>query len=493
MPEPTRAMFRHAITLRQPFWRGAEIFSAHDCVFLLDSSLVPDPQARFSYLGGRPAALLIGRRTGSDDRALNLELTTWRAPDGHTHEPPLCEQFTGDPFVALRELNARYAAPVDVADRPPFTGGLVGYFGYETAHAIEELPDTDTDDLQPPDLAFMVADEVLVHDHTSGTTTLYMTGGGPGAAARAERRAAQWQSELAELAATTASGPAGAVPESKVRAHFGREEYMAAVQQCRQHIRQGDVFEVCLTHRLEMDLPGSAWDLYGSLRDITPAPFASFLQLPGFQVVGASPERFLKLSADGVAESRPMKGTRPRGATAQEDEQLARDLANNEKDLAENIMIVDLVRNDLGRVCQVGSVEVTALQVVETYATVHQLVSTVRGKLKPEHDALDLVRACFPGGSMTGAPKIAAMKIIDAIEPVKRGVYSGALGFIDSGGAMDLGMVIRTIVCRDGVATFGVGGAIVSDSAPAAEYNETMDKARALIAAVRQVNAGGRT
>jgi len=213
--------------------------------------------------------------------------------------------------------------------------------------------------------------------------------------------------------------------------------------------------------------------------------------LPGFQVVSASPERFLQLDRDGLAESRPIKGTRPRGETPAADTRLAAELANSEKDLAENIMIVDLVRNDLGKVCQIGSVEVSELQQVETYATVHQLVSTVQGHLKPEYDAFDLVRACFPGGSMTGAPKIEAMKIIDSLEPVKRGVYSGALGFIDAHGALDLGMVIRTIICRDGVGTFSVGGAIVADSDPDAEYDETMDKARALIDAIEKLAGGG--
>jgi aminodeoxychorismate synthase component I len=479
-----------AIDLPLPLWRAAALFAPDECAFLLDSGLDPTRLGRYSYLGGRPSALLTGRRGDSDNLLMDMALQTWRFPDGRATAKPAVHRFSGDPFVALRELLAEYPAASQQADAPPFRSGLVGYFGYATAHAIERLPDTGRDDLNLPDVAFMVVDDVLVQDHREGTVTLHVTGRGPEAAAGATTRTAVWRDQLAALPAMTAgSTPPGAT--SAVRAHFDREQYKAAVQRCREHILAGDVFEVCLTHRLEMDLPGPALDLYGVLRDINPAPFASYLQLPGFQVVGASPERFLQLDRHGRAESRPIKGTRPRGATPAEDAAIKAELAAAEKDLAENIMIVDLVRNDLGKVCRIGSVTVPELQVVETYATVHQLVSTVHGHLKDEYDALDLVHACFPGGSMTGAPKIEAMKIIDRIEPVKRGVYSGALGFIDGGGAMDLSMVIRTIVCQNGVGTFGVGGAVVADSDPDAEYDETMDKARALIAAVEKLANGG--
>jgi len=490
MTDPNLVTLRTVIDLPVPFWQGAALFSPDQCAFLLDSGMDPVRLGRFSYLGGRPSALLTGRRGKSDNLLMDLELQTWRAPNGLGSETAASRCFHGDPFSALRDLLAQYPPGSADANRPPFTAGLVGYFGYETAHAIEHLPDTGSDDLNLPDLAFMIVDEVLVQDHESGTVALYVTGCGPDAAAQARARTAAWQTELATLARRRP--PASrARATSSVRAHFDRDRYKAAVQQCREHILAGDVFEVCLTHRLEMNLPGTAYELYGALRDINPAPFASYLQLPGFQVVSASPERFLQLDRDGLAESRPIKGTRPRGETPAADARIKAELGTAAKDLAENIMIVDLVRNDLGKVCEIGSVSVPELQVVETYATVHQLVSTVRGQLKPQYDALDLVRACFPGGSMTGAPKIEAMKIIDTIEPVTRGVYSGALGFIDGGGAMDLAMVIRTIVCQDGVGTFGVGGAIVADSDPDDEYDETMDKARALIAAFAQLAAGG--
>jgi aminodeoxychorismate synthase component I len=273
-------------------------------------------------------------------------------------------------------------------------------------------------------------------------------------------------------------------PTPPLRSDFDQAGYCNAVEQCRQHILAGDVFEVCLTHRMHTEFGGDPWNLYCRLRESTPAPFAAYLQFGDFQILSASPERFLKLDRDRMAESRPIKGTRPRGSAPAQDAQLREDLATSEKDCAENLMIVDLVRNDLGRVAEIGSVKVPELMVVEEYATVFQLVSTVTARLRPEFDALDLVKACYPGGSMTGAPKIRAMEIIDSLEPVQRGVFSGAIGYLDRGGIMDLNIVIRTLVCQDGRAHFGVGGAVTVDSSPLAEYQETLDKARALARAL---------
>lgn len=474
------------LDLKRRFWQCTEIFSDASCAFLLDSGMDSARLGRFSYLGGQPSALIRGWRTQSDGPTMRLEIQTWREPSGAVNPTAKIRNFHGDPFVALREIQKAYRV-----DKPhpaaPFTAGLVGFFGYETAYAIESLPDTGLDDLELPDFAFMVVDEVLVRDHHTEQTCLHLIGRGPDAKLAAEKRVAWWRAQLSKLPHDEASTPARPTA-APVRAHFTREQYMAAVARCQEHILAGDVFEVCLTHRLEMDLHGTAWNLYKILRQINPAPFASFLQFPDFKVVSASPERFLQLDTEQNVESRPIKGTRPRGSSSASDEIIKEELRTASKDRAENIMIVDLVRNDLGRVCEIGSVKVPEMLTVETYATVHQLVSTVQGKLRREFDAFDLVRACFPGGSMTGAPKVAAMKIIDSIEPVKRGVYSGAIGFIDHAGAMDLGMVIRTIVCRQDVATFGVGGAIVADSDPGAEYDETMDKARALIAAINSLS-----
>jgi anthranilate/para-aminobenzoate synthase component I len=235
---------------------------------------------------------------------------------------------------------------------------------------------------------------------------------------------------------------------------------------------------------------GSALALYRSLRRENPAPFAAYLELPDVCVVGSSPERFLKLAPDRGVESRPIKGTRPRGATPDRDAALAEALVTSPKDRAENLMIVDLVRNDLGRVCETGSVRVPELMQVEAYATVFQLVSTVVGRLRSDRDAVDLVRACFPPGSMTGAPKIAAMRIAGALEPVRRGIYSGAIGYLDVRGGLDLSVVIRSLLVKAGRAYLHVGGAVVADSDPRAEYEETLDKARALRAALERARRG---
>jgi para-aminobenzoate synthetase component I len=363
----------------------------------------------------------------------------------------------------------------------------VGYFGYEAGHFVEDLPDLGRAGLGLPDVQFALHDLVIGHDHATGESYVSVLSDGRRAAAR---RIAALRVAVRELERTAGAplvdgrGDAGSL---QLRAHFDRDGYADAVEACRRHIIRGDAFEICLTHRLEVPFAGDAWRLYAALRSISPAPFAAILERPGVQVLSSSPERFLHVTADGWVESRPIKGTRPRGATPEEDAALHAELATSIKDRAENMMIVDLVRNDLGRVCDIGSVEVPELMAVERYATLFQLVSTVRGRLKTGRDALDLVRASFPGGSMTGAPKIEAMKIIDRLEPVERGIYSGSIGYLDVSGAADLNIVIRTLVVKDGRCTFGVGGAIVADSDPHEEYDETMDKAYALRLALAAV------
>jgi aminodeoxychorismate synthase component I len=476
----------------EPFRPHGDLAGPGGLGFHLDSSLIDGRLGRYSYVGGDPSALLTARRRPGE-MTFDLELSTRRDPGGQPHDPPLVRCWTGDPFDALRNLHRSYH-PGSPEGRFPFNGGLVGYFGYETGYAVESLPDTGEDDLGLPDLAFMVFDDIFIRDH--GNDDIWVTHvlrGDEDAGARkqihrdrVETLASRAQPRFEDPPPLPAADRADLPPD--VRGHFDADSYAAVVERCRQHILAGDVFEVCPTQRLEMDLQADPWVLFAALRRVTPSPFGAFLRLPGFAVASASPERFLRLDRDGTVESRPIKGTRPRGDSTAHDDRLRAELAGSEKDRAENVMIVDLVRNDLGRVCETGSVHVPELQVVEDYATVFQMVSTVRGRLRSECDAFDLVRACFPGGSMTGAPKVAAMEIIDDVEPVKRGVYSGAIGYIDWSGAMDLNIVIRTLVCQDGRATFGVGGAVVSDSDPAAEYRETLDKARALIAAVRMAN-----
>jgi len=466
------------LDLRLPFWRYFELFRRRPYAFLLDSAKDAGGLGRFSFAGADPVAVFQAKRIrGAASRAARIRIT--RSPRLMGER---VSEFVADPLAELRLLLAELApaAAASAAGPLPFGAGAVGYFGYEAGHFVEDLPDVGRDDLGLPDVQFGLFDLVLGHDHASSESYASVIARSPRAA---EERLAACRHAIREFERTAAPSEvlaAGDPAALEVAAHFDRDGYARAVEACRRHIYRGDAFEICLTHRLQTPFAGDTWRLYGALRSISPAPFAAYLELPGVQVLSSSPERFVRVSANGLVESRPIKGTRPRGATAQEDAALHDELAGSAKDRAENMMIVDLVRNDLGRVCEIGSVEVSELMAVERYATLFQMVSTVRGRLEADRDALDLVRAAFPGGSMTGAPKIEAMKIIDRLEPVKRGIYSGSIGYLDVSGAADLNIVIRTLVVKDGQCFYNVGGAIVADSDPYSEYDETMDKAYAL-------------
>ncbi|HKK50903.1 MAG TPA: aminodeoxychorismate synthase component I, partial [Myxococcota bacterium] len=287
------------------------------------------------------------------------------------------------------------------------------------------------------------------------------------------------------------TGPSG--PEAEVESTTDASGYAKAVDTILEEIAAGNVYQANFSQRLSMPSSEDPWRLYRALRARNPAPFGAYLTLPDAAILSSSPERFLRMDASRNVESRPIKGTRPRGRDALEDARLAAELAGSEKDRAENLMIVDLMRNDLGRVCAPGSIAVPELMTIETYAAVFQMVSTVTARLSPGRDALDLVSATFPPGSMTGAPKRAAVELLDRLEEVRRGVYAGALGYLDVRGGLDLSVVIRTFVQRRGRAHLHVGGGIVADSSPEAEYRESLDKARAPLAAWRDVEPGARS
>jgi aminodeoxychorismate synthase component I len=486
--------------LRLPFWRYATLHRGRAFSFLLDSAHDPARLGRFSFMGGDPFLVYRAwRQPGRKPAAgARIQVTHLRGADGRQLDPPVVAEYIADVFADLQRLVRSYRAP-QLAGRPvPFLAGAVGYFAYEAGGLVEELPELAVDDLDLPTVYFAFYDVLLAHDHAAGLSYLSVVGRGDSEGA-ARQQALRLRDEVCRHIAAfeanpppawTGPPPGQAVPPVEVRAHFDEAAYCRLVQTAREHILAGDVFEVCTTHRLESPFAGDPWDLYQELRRINPAPFAGYLRFPEAQVVCSSPERFLRLGPDRIAESRPIKGTRPRGRTPEEDERLGRELARSAKDRAENLMIVDLVRNDFGRVCKPGTVRVPELLAVEKYATVYQLVSTVRGELEPGRGGLDLVRACFPAGSMTGAPKIEAMKIIDRLEPVARGIYSGALGYLDFAGPLDLNVVIRTAVVKGGRAFYNVGGAVVADSDPREEYQETLVKARALCTALANVRAG---
>lgn len=452
--------------------------------WLLDSAVRNQRLGRFSFVGADP--YLVVRAWGSEARLdCRRDVRADLAP-GRT-------DCVADPLDLVRSLLP--PAPTVEGQGVPFLGGAVGYFGYELASRIEAVSLCAPDDLGLPDLALLFVDRLVAIDHLSNRAFAVGLGFAQDDA-RADRNARTASREMACLAraAPVEAEPLGAGSSSQVAAPLGLEaffeedSYAAAVDEALREIEAGNVYQANLTHRMDLDIRGAdSLALYRELRALNPAPFAAYLELPDATILSSSPERFLKLDDDRGVESRPIKGTRPRGATREADARLEEALRTSDKDRAENLMIVDLVRNDLGRVCEVGSVAVPELMTIEAYATVFQMVSTVTGCLRSDRDSVDLLRASFPPGSMTGAPKLAAMELIDRLEPVRRGVYSGGLGYLDVRGGLDLAVVIRTLILENERAHLHVGGGIVADSDPVAEYRETLDKAQALLAALARV------
>jgi para-aminobenzoate synthetase component 1 len=409
----------------------------------------------------------------------------------------------GDALGVVREALRDWAAPA-LPGLPPFQGGAAGYIGYDYGAVLERVPPTRYDDLAVPDVVVGLYDWVLAWDHARREAWLVSTGLGPGGSpseSRARDRAAQVRERLSRPGraapgaspadpgdAVAPSYPVSALeaPPEGLRSTFTHRGYLDAVARVREYIVAGDIFQANLSQRLQAPLREAPFDLYRRLRRRNPAPFAAYFDCGDLTVLSASPERFLRLDERGSVETRPIKGTRPRGLGPMHDAALGRALAESEKDRAENVMIVDLLRNDLSRVCRPGSVRVPELFALEHHPTVHHLVSTVVGELTPGADAVDLVRATFPGGSITGAPKVRAMEIIAELEPTRRGAYCGSVGYLSRTGAMDTSIVIRTFVRVGHQVYFQAGGGIVADSDPELEYRETLDKARGLIAALEE-------
>ena len=425
----------------------------------LDSALASGAVGRYSFIAAEP-------------------FLTLRAREGWIEDGK--RRFAGDPFAALAERLARYAIESE-PQLPPFQTGAAGYFAYDLARHLERLPAHRVDDQPLPDLLLGFYDWNMAFDHETRRAYV-MSSGHPASSAserqsRAAARLAAVRRRLAEPFALP-SETISAMP----RPDIARAVYEDRVRRVIDYILAGDVYQANISQRFSATLPAGAdpFALYCALRRRNPAPFAAFMRHGDIAIVSASPERFLKLR-DGHVETRPIKGTRPRGKTAAEDMALAQELTRSEKDRAENLMIVDLLRNDLSRVCRDRSVEVPVLFGLESYATVHHLVSIVTGELTAGKTAIDLLRATFPGGSITGAPKIRAMEIIAELEPTRRGPYCGSIGYIGFDGSMDSSIVIRTMAILGQQLTFQVGGGIVADSDPAAEYEESLTKARALI------------
>ena len=411
--------------MQQPDLASLRAVCAEPYGFWLDSAMADGRLGLRSFWGAAPAVVL--RSWG---RCVEVERTR-----GGT------ERFEGDPFDVLRVLLAEF--------QNARGGAAVGYLGYGLKRHLERLPDTVVDDLRLPECHLAFYDRVSSFD--------------------------------ARCLAPPPPCPGLAPRFDGLCSSFTHEEYEAVVRRALAYIEAGDIYQASLSQRFQAACERDPFDVYLRLRSRSPAPFGVYAQYPGFAVLSSSPERFLRYDpASRLIETRPIKGTRPRAADPARDRALARELLASEKDRAENVMIVDLERSDLGRVAEIGSVEVTGLFALETYATVHHLTSTVQARLRAGADVVDLLRATFPGGSITGAPKIRAMEIIDELEPVARGVYTGAIGYIGFDGPMELNIAIRTMVIKDGTAFFHVGGGIVADSDPRLEYEETLHKGAAM-------------
>ena len=389
-------------------------------------------------------------------------------------------ELAGDPFALLADLMTRYAQQ-NLPGLPPFQGGLAGSFGYGLRHHLEKLPRHRLDDQPIPDLVLGAYDLVVAIDHVAGKGWLISSGLPAEGAARTQRARARidWALSLFAASAAPAIRSHWAIA---ARPDLAGDDYKSMVRRTIDYIEAGDIYQANITQRFRARLHAGIdrFDLYQALRRRNPATFAAFLECDDLAILSSSPERFLSLH-HGKVETRPIKGTRPRGRGAAEDAALAAELRASEKDRAENLMIVDLLRNDISRVCRPGSVKVPVLWGLESYATVHHLVSVVTGEMLPGRHAVDLLRATFPGGSVTGAPKIRAMQIIAELEPTARGPYCGAIGYLGFDGSLDSNIVIRTYCVKGDDLTFQVGGGIVADSDPALELEESLTKAKALI------------
>ncbi|MFI5793417.1 aminodeoxychorismate synthase component I [Streptomyces sp. NPDC051677] len=458
------------------------MYAASPRAFWLDSSRVEPGLSRFSFFGDDSGPLAEFVRYDVETGTCEIE---------RAGRPARKVRASVFDYLKRQLANRR----VDATGLPfDFTGGYVGYFGYETK---ADCGSPNAHRSATPDACWLFADRLIAVDHEEGFTYAVCVAEDTPQAAR---EATEWlESTLAQLTSlpTETDRPAPAPAEAAEPALGDvepwlvrdRATYLADIEACKRELAAGTSYEICLTNAARLPAPDDAYAFYRVLRRVNPAPYASYLRFGDLDVVGSSPERFLRITRDGVAEAKPIKGTAPRGADPQEDALLRDALAADAKTRAENLMIVDLLRNDLGRVCRTGTVRVSRLMATETYATVHQLVSTVEGRLRQGTDAVDCVRACFPGGSMTGAPKLRTLEIIDELETEARGVYSGALGYLGCSGGADLNIVIRTAVLADGILQLGAGGAIVLDSDPVAEYDEMLLKTAAQMRALREHTA----
>lgn len=445
--------------------------------FLLESVEGGEKIARYSFLGCNPYLTFCSRGEMVEIKRRGEVV-----------------QQKGNLLEIMRLTTNRYHT-VRVPGLPPFTGGAVGYFAYDTVRWIEDIPQSGQDELNVDESTLMFFSNILAFDHVrqqiliianvlteEGSESLEVKYG----KAIAEIEVLEDQLNQPLPAADAPSSNHSSVP---VRSNFTKAEFLKAVQRAKEYIKVGDIFQVVLSQRFTVEVEADPFTIYRSLRMVNPSPYMFYLRLNGFSVIGSSPERLVKIS-EGKAYYRPIAGTRPRGHNDDEDAILAEELKADAKERAEHIMLVDLGRNDLGKVCEYGSVELVDLMLVERYSHVMHLVSTLRGRLRSDLDRFDALMACFPAGTVTGAPKVRAMEIIDELEPSLRSVYAGAILYLDFSGNLDSCISIRTLVVKEGKAYVQAGAGIVADSIPEREFQETLNKAQALLKALELAGKG---
>jgi len=443
--------------------------------FLLESA-EQGRLGRYSFLGFRPRAVL---------RYAGGELREWRG-DMAPGSEPYARREIADPYGEVSRYLEDYRPPA-IDDLPPFAGGAVGFFGYDLVRTVEPLGEPNPDPIGLPDMALMISDVLVVFDHMRHELTLmaYAFTGEDADLDAAYADAVRTLTELRERLR-------GPVPRRETRgvrevaefvSNMTREQFEANVSRIIEYIHAGDAFQVVPSQRFSAPAPVEAFSIYRGLRTVNPSPYMYFLDFGDFQVAGASPEPLAKVTGRR-AETRPIAGTYPRGESEEEDRRRAEELLRDPKERAEHVMLVDLGRNDLGRVCEFGSVEVDEFMIVEAYSHVHHIVSQVSGVLRPEVTAMDALRAVLPAGTLSGAPKVRAMQIIDELEPHKRGSYGGAIGYLGFNGDLDTAIHIRTVVVKDGMVHVQAGGGTVADAKPDYEYRESVNKAQAVFAAV---------
>lgn len=436
-------------------------FNGNDKSFFLDSSMLESSYSRFSVIGFEPFLFF-------ESKGKNIKVK-------HFNEVRI---FNGNPFDELDILLKTYRAVNNT--NLPFAGGAVGYFAYDLCQHLEKLPKRAVDDIDLPDMAVGFYDKVIVVEHDTKRTFLSIIDFSFNDGFKLHSMFDRINTILNRSKNDNKSNLRYVENEFHPISNFSKEEYVRIINKAKEYIRNGDIYQVNLSQRFKADIYLKPIEIYNLLRINNPAPFAAYLEYDGYSVLSSSPERFLKIEGSAI-ESRPIKGTMPRGKDVTEDREKIKVLRESQKDMAENLMIVDLMRNDLGRVCKIGTITVKEIFKIETYATVHHLVSTVEGELRKGVSSVECIKATFPGGSITGAPKIRAMQIIDELEPTARSVYTGSIGYIGFNGAMDLNIAIRTIIIRGKNAYYQVGGGIVWDSDPILEYEETLHKGQALM------------